>query len=436
MFRACSIVFALLSVGLTVAGPSSSLAQDTPVRLPPLDAADPVWETLVSYPPPNTPPVVPTPPGDTGGAVSPPEAVIAPPADANVSPLPGTMSPGDPFAPGNSNIPSPDQLPSGVAPGSANAPQPIVQGPWTTGIVGGGGGFGGMMGRGPLIGGNTHTSWFAPEQVAGQGATLGYEQEQIGLTVPIIKGKKGFLFANGHIASTEIQTTAILPTSLRAFPSALWSVGMGLGGTRRFDNGWSLMANVTLGSASDRPFTGNTATVGLMTALRIPRGERNAWLFSLMYSNNSPLPFPIPGIAYAWSPSPQLFMMIGLPPSVVWRPTKKLVFEAMYMPPFRAHTRATYIISPTWRVSGGYDWENQTWFLANRAVLADRFYYFDERVSVGVQHMLGPHWVFDISSGYVFNRYFYQSSSSSGTQIDRVNVGAGPYVGMFLNARY
>ena len=201
--------------------------------------------------------------------------------------------------------------------------------------------------------------------------------------MPIVQGKYGILFANAHIFSEQISTTAILPNSGRAFPDQLWNVGVGLGGLHRFSNGWTAMANVSLGSASDRPFSADTTTIGLMASLRVPRGPRNAWIFSLMYANNSTLPIPIPGVAYAYSPSPRLFMMIGLPPSIVYRPTDNIVLEAMYMPLYNAHVRATYIRSPTLRFYGGFDWENQTYFLSDRPVQNDRFYYFDERLSVG-----------------------------------------------------
>lgn len=289
---------------------------------------------------------------------------------------------------------------------------------------------------GTLIGGSVHGSWFAPERVFGQSARLGYENEQINARAPIVQGKYGILFANARLFSEQISTSAILPNSGRAFPNQLWSVGFGMGGLHQFDNGWTAMADVSLGSASDRPFSSGTTTIGLMASLRVPRGPRNAWLFSLMYANNSPLPIPIPGVAYAYSPSPRLFVMIGLPPSIVYRPTDQIVLEAMYMPLYNAHARATYIYSPTLRFYGGFDWENQTYFLSDRPVSNDRFYYFDERLSAGAQRLLGPHWVLDISGGYLFNRYFFQATSFTATQTDRVDVGAGPYAALFLNARY
>ena len=53
--------------------------------------------------------------------------------------------------------------------------------------------------------------------------------------------------------------------------------------------------------------------VSMNGMLRIPQGEHNAWLFTLMYSPTSQLNFPIPGVAYSWNPSPQFHANIGLP---------------------------------------------------------------------------------------------------------------------------
>lgn len=415
------LIGALIGVG----GPAPLFAQPVPVRLPPLED-EATWETSNSF-------SVPLSQVATGPAL--PAIEELPPPDSVVPRVVVPTPPPEPGLPGSTIAPTPDQLPASVMGPSANPSQPVVQGPWTTGTVGGGGGLGGMMG-GVLIGGSVHGSWFAPERVFGQSARLGYEEEQINLRAPIVQGKYGILFANARIVSEQISTSAILPDSRRAFPDQLWNVGVGLGGLHRFANGWTAMADVSLGSASDRPFSANTTTIGLMTSLRVPRGPRNAWLFSLMYANNSPLPIPIPGVAYAYSPSPRLFMMIGLPPSIVYRPTDNIVLEARYMPLYNAHVRATYILSPMWRFYGGFDWENQTYFLSDRPVQTDRFYYFDERLSAGAQHLLGKHWVVDLSSGYLFNRYFFQATSFTGTQTDRVNIGAGPYAALFLNARY
>jgi hypothetical protein len=420
-----------LATWLSAVGPGLLPAQSVMVRLPPVED-EAAWDTpsLFRLPPPPAASAAPLP---TLEELPSPNSVVVP---LIVDPPPESGLPESMIAPPLIGVPLPSgELPSGPLPNSP--PQPVVQGPWTTGLIGGGGPLGaGMMGRGPLIGGNVHGAWFAPERVSGQAAQLGYVQETLGITAPIYQGKQGMLFFNSHLFSEQISTTAILPTSGRAFPNQLWSMSAGVGGMRRFDSGWTAMANVSLGSASDQLFSAGTTTVSMMTMLRVPRGPRNAWQFSLMYSNNSPLPIPIPGVAYAYSPSPRLFMMIGLPPSIVYRPTDKIVLEASYMPIYNAHAKATYIHSPTLRFYSGFDWENQTYFLRDRPVQNDRFFYFDERLSTGGQQLLGKHWVLDFSGGYLFNRYFYQATSSTAAQTDRVNIGAGPYAAVFLNARY
>ena len=76
--------------------------------------------------------------------------------------------------------------------------------------------------------------------------------------------------------------------------------------------------------------------------LRIPQGEHNAWLFTLMYSPMGELNFPVPGVAFSWNPSPQFHANIGLPLMVMWRPTDDWQFQASYMLIRTIHLKAQY----------------------------------------------------------------------------------------------
>ena len=62
-------------------------------------------------------------------------------------------------------------------------------------------------------------------------------------------------------------------------------INLGLRYNRQLDNGWIAGGGVSIGSASDHPFAGiHEIYVGLNAMLRIPQGEHNAWIFTLMYS--------------------------------------------------------------------------------------------------------------------------------------------------------
>jgi hypothetical protein len=89
----------------------------------------------------------------------------------------------------------------------------------------------------------------------------------------------------------------------------------------QFETGWSEISSISLGSASDKPFAStDRLTIGFNEMLSVPQGEHNAWLFSLSYSNNSELLFPIPGVAYLYQPSDAFRATVGVPFSLMWRP--------------------------------------------------------------------------------------------------------------------
>src|SRR6266852_8307246 len=90
------------------------------------------------------------------------------------------------------------------------------------------------------------------------------------------------------------------------------------------------------GSASDEPFASlDEVTVRATAFLRVPQGARNAWLFTLNYSNYSEYfaGLPIPGIHYVHSPSDRFTLVLGFPFNMLeWRPLEKLTVQLIYQP--------------------------------------------------------------------------------------------------------
>lgn len=148
-----------------------------------------------------------------------------------------------------------------------------------------------------------------------------------------------------------------MPDSRRPFPDELWNVRLGTSYRHLFDPGWIAGGGVSLGSASDQPFAAfDDIVAGANAFLRLPQGEHNAWLFSLAYSSNSELPFPVPGVAYICHPSDCLRVQLGLPFQLLYRPVDEWTLELSYMLVRTVHARATY---QPWRPLGvcvGFDW--------------------------------------------------------------------------------
>ena len=79
----------------------------------------------------------------------------------------------------------------------------------------------------------------------------------------------------------DIDTRARFPDAGGRFPSELWDANAGLSYRHKFDNGWIGALAVTGGSASDEPFHSlDEVYVRAVAMLRVPQGERNAWIFT------------------------------------------------------------------------------------------------------------------------------------------------------------
>jgi hypothetical protein len=194
---------------------------------------------------------------------------------------------------------------------------------------------------------------------------------------------------------------------------------------------------VSFGSASDEPFhSWKEMTAGINSFLRVPQGDHNAWLFSLSYSSNSELAFPVPGVAYVWQPSDNFRANIGLPFQLWYRPIDCLTFDFSYMLLRTVHARATYRVLPKLRLYTAFDWGNESYLLANRAQDNDRFFYYDMRLTSGVQWLLGRNVSLDFAGGYTFDRFYFQGAQYSDNGTDRIDLGAGPFLSMQLHVRW
>jgi hypothetical protein len=281
-------------------------------------------------------------------------------------------------------------------------------------------------------------TWFPDSSVSGQPGRLGYVDESLSVSVPVWQDLIDEITASISVRDESFHTGGlILPDSHIPFPDELWNIRIGAGYRHVFENGWIAGGNVNFGSASDKPFHSlDEMFVGVNAFLRIPQGEHNAWLFTLNYSPTGELPFPIPGIAFIWCPSPAFQAHIGLPFALMYRPTEDLSFEFSYMLLRTIHARANYRLGPTMRAYIGFDWSNESYFLAERTDNNDRFYYLDMRLTTGMQFLLPRHILLDVSGGYVFERSYFQAHSSNQSNFDRLDVNPGPLIGLRAGIRF
>lgn len=128
--------------------------------------------------------------------------------------------------------------------------------------------------------------------------------------------------------------------------------------------------------------------------------------------------FPIPGVAYIWRPNDTFQANIGIPAAAAWKPTEKLAVVASYTPLTNVRLQVHRQLGEHWTLYGGYQIDNEIYFLADRLVDDQRFNLFDQVLKLGILRKVGLGFSLDFSAGYVFDRGGSSSRSTS--------RGAGP----------
>ena len=153
----------------------------------------------------------------------------------------------------------------------------------------------------------------------------------------------------------------------------------------KFDNDWTGGVALTVGSASDRPFNSiDEMYFRLVTLVRVPPGENNSWIFTLIYASDEQIfgqTLPIPGIAYAWVPSEKFTAVIGFPFSMIrYKQFETLTLDAEYYPFWTVRSRATWEIFRPLRAYVGFQWDSDHFYRADRDDKADKIFYREMRL--------------------------------------------------------
>jgi len=267
---------------------------------------------------------------------------------------------------------------------------------------------------------------------------LGLVRQTLSGAYPIWREECDTVLLMAGVRNTLFSTNAILPDTQRPFPNELWNINAGLMYIHKFENGWSGGLKTTIGSASDKPFHSiNEMNVSFFGFLQTAASnERDLWRFSLFYSPVGNVTFPIPGIAYIWKPSDDLNMSIGIPFSVKWVPVEDLTLTFSYIPVTNVSARATYRLMNGLDVYGGFEWLNEAYFLADRAVQQDRFLAFEKQLIGGIRWEIATHAVLDLNAGYAFDRYYGEGQNLFSNLQDQVDISPGAFIGANLLVKY
>lgn len=281
-------------------------------------------------------------------------------------------------------------------------------------------------------------TWYPSQAVSNTTGDLGLVRQNLSGAYPIWREAGDTVLLMAGVRNTLFFTDVLLPDTQRPFPKELWNISLGAMYLHKFENGWSGGISTTFGSASDKPFHSiYEMNVGFFGFLQIPvRNERDAWIFSVMYSPVGNLTFPIPGIAYSWKPSEDLHVNIGIPLSAMWRPVEDLTLTFSYIPIVNVNAHATYQLTKGLKIYTGFEWLNEAYFLADRADRKDRFLAFEKRLISGVRWDFWTHATLELNAGYAFDRYYGEGQNQISNLQDRVNIAPGAFVGANLLVRW
>src|SRR5437773_577947 len=283
---------------------------------------------------------------------------------------------------------------------------------------------------------------YPDQRVKDQDSGFRLTEHRVTLSVPLVQDSANEWAVSAKTLVEQIDTSARFPNAGGRFPSELWDASAGLSYRHKFDNSWIGGVAVTVGSASDEPFNSvDEMYFRLISMLRVPQGERNAWIFTLIYATDEQIfghTLPVPGIAYAWLPSDQFHAVIGFPfSSIEYKPIESLTLEAQYFPVYRVRARATWQIVQPLRAYVGFDWDHDHYFRSDRPKdeKDDKIFYYEKRLTAGLRFDL-RHVGFEVSGGYALDRFYYEGESYSDRNDNRIDVGAGPFVVGRVNIRF
>jgi hypothetical protein len=278
--------------------------------------------------------------------------------------------------------------------------------------------------------------WAPATDVVGQPATLGMNAQFARVAAPLVPPREGepLWIGIGRFGRLELATDAILPDSNQPVPDQLWLVETGATHIRPLAAGGTLGGTFLFGSASDRPFAaGRDLTLMAIAFWNTPaKNDRDEWNFSVFYSPTSQLPYPLPGLAYAWRPSDAFEAKLGVPASFEWRPDDAWTISAAYFPLVNVNVEARRKLGADWSFVAFYRTDTQIYFLADRVIEDERFYVFDQRAAVGFERSLGGGFTIEALASWLFDRELFQGTNFTSGRTDVVEFDPGPGLSLQL----
>lgn len=238
------------------------------------------------------------------------------------------------------------------------------------------------------------------------------QQHTLDLSAPLWRGTKDMVLISTRNGYRSSDTSVVLDNGV-ALPRTFWNTEVGLGWVRRRENGHTLSLRASVGSASDRLFSGSRSTTILGTASYLfPDGEFSKWMIGLFFTNNSAFlpPIPIPGFSYTYTPSPRFMLSVGIPFIFLrWMFYRDWKLEIASIGPTNARGELTTAVYGDLRLGLAFLWSQQLYLRLGRLKDEDRLFFDDKRLGLSIRHPLGERLELELQTGYAFDRSVFES---------------------------
>ncbi len=119
-----------------------------------------------------------------------------------------------------------------------------------------------------------------------------------------------------------------------------------------------------------------------------------------------------------------------------WKVTEKLTVLSAYLIPRTVHAKISYELVDGLALYGGFDWQNQRWFRADRADNDDRLFYYEKKAALGLRWELIKNWTIDLQGGYGFDRFFFEGEEYDDRGDNRISLSDGFFIGVQTGMRF
>lgn len=238
----------------------------------------------------------------------------------------------------------------------------------------------------------------------GEGRTRSVFQEALSLNWLAARPDPYTIFVNGKFGW------------LRPGPAEdLYDVSVGLTAVRALSDERKLGANVSYGSASDKPFyDGSVNTLGATVFYHFSSSPESKWTSFVNYSNNRPIlnNIPLPGLVYSYTPSKAFRLSAGFPfAGISWEFAERWIVSAFTVVPWMARSDLAYRVFGPAQVFCGFDFSQQAYFRYGRSNPSDRIFFDSKRISAGIRSPLSRELFVALESGYVIARRLFEAES-------------------------